>query len=439
MLFDDSYYVSKIILALGRTFNIKAVEETVKEVIRRAKIDLCRLKTTTEENLASHNLVVLEACLRALTGLYETMKLVMKQFEVVSEVGKENLKKVRKMKVEYGEKLGPLLDKIEEFVGKIRVYAVYQRSMDVRLCVFGFYVMKQFTVYPFLRAFFNVLKTIDRQIQDYCPEEAIWCIKNFREYLETRIFTHKNIDYWEILDTKSPKTKAIYDLLWEFLGSEFTLLNQEFQNEVKMIIWIFFRKIELSNWPKDELWENLSKDSITLKKLMGIASETSYHAYFAKKQSTPTNPSPTSKPPSPSKDLKNLLDTMSWKDYCHKIIEKIESLEISEYFQHPLTKEDLGDFWDQYRWIITKPIDLSSIKSLLNEGDYTSVSMFAHDMRRMFNNCRKLYSKDMDVYQNAEQLEQMFEEMIQPVQETFGANKVLKEANIKLTVGGFDI
>lgn len=55
----------------------------------------------------------------------------------------------------------------------------------------------------------------------------------------------------------SVKTKAVYDILWDMATLEFSLTHDEFQNNIKAIMWIFFRKIGLESCKLDRNWRDM--------------------------------------------------------------------------------------------------------------------------------------------------------------------------------------
>lgn len=53
------------------------------------------------------------------------------------------------------------------------------------------------------------------------------------------------MDYTEIWNLDSEKTKAIYSTLWEIMGLDFTMHNTEFRMQISSILWMFFRNVGL--------------------------------------------------------------------------------------------------------------------------------------------------------------------------------------------------
>lgn len=130
---------------------------------------------------------------------------------------------------------------------------------------------------------------------------------------------------------------------------------------------------------------------------------------------------------------------MDWKDCCLKVLDRIEEYDESEDFKKPVTKEDLGEFWEDYRAIITYPIDLTSIRAKIYDGDYAGVGNFEFDMRKVFDNCKKFNDPSSQIYENANTLEEIFNKLFKPIKKKFGESKKLKEAGIKISVGGIGI
>lgn len=130
---------------------------------------------------------------------------------------------------------------------------------------------------------------------------------------------------------------------------------------------------------------------------------------------------------------------MDWKDCCLKVLDRIEEYEEADDFRKPLTKEELGEFWDEYRAIISYPIDLTSIRAKIYEGEFAGVGNFEFDMRKVFDNCKKFNDPNSGIYENANMLEEVFNKLFRPVKKRFGENKKLKEAGINLSIGGIGI
>eukprot|EP00345_Euplotes_harpa_P007530 CAMPEP_0168330718 /NCGR_PEP_ID=MMETSP0213-20121227/7905_1 /TAXON_ID=151035 /ORGANISM="Euplotes harpa, Strain FSP1.4" /LENGTH=294 /DNA_ID=CAMNT_0008334357 /DNA_START=2692 /DNA_END=3573 /DNA_ORIENTATION=- len=129
-------------------------------------------------------------------------------------------------------------------------------------------------------------------------------------------------------------------------------------------------------------------------------------------------------------------DNMDWKDCCLRIIDKIEEFDESEDFKLPVTKEDYGEYWEEYKAIITYPIDLASIRAKIYEGEYVGVGNFEFDMRKVFDNCKKFNEPGSTIYENAVMLEDVFSKIFKPIKKKFGESKKLKEAGISITMGG---
>ena len=130
---------------------------------------------------------------------------------------------------------------------------------------------------------------------------------------------------------------------------------------------------------------------------------------------------------------------MDWKDCCLTVIDRIEELEEADDFKRPVTKEDLGEFWDEYKATITYPVDLTSVRAKIYEGEYAGVGNFEFDMRKLFDNCKKFNDPNSGIYENAIVLEDLFQKLFRPVNKTFGENKKLKDAGIKISIGGIGI
>ena len=74
-LFDDSHYIANILKSLGNVLNTKMPSETLNEVIRQAKVQLTFSMSKNKSMIGSHNFIILKACVRSLTKLYENMRI----------------------------------------------------------------------------------------------------------------------------------------------------------------------------------------------------------------------------------------------------------------------------------------------------------------------------------------------------------------------------
>lgn len=132
------------------------------------------------------------------------------------------------------------------------------------------------------------------------------------------------------------------------------------------------------------------------------------------------------------------IEKLDWKDLCLKIIDKIEEYEESEDFKRPVTEQELGELWPEYQRIISYPIDLTSIRAKMYEGEYVGVGNFEYDFRQIFANCKKFNEEGSGIVENSNFLEEKFDRMFKPVKKRFGEIKKFMDANIRITMDGFN-
>ena len=92
--------------------------------------------------------------------------------------------------------------------------------------------------------------------------------------------------------------------------------------------------------------------------------------------------------------------------FCQSILKELLSQKHSDYawpFYHPVDVRDLG--LDDYFDIIKHPIDLSTIKSKLDDRQYKNVLEFSADLRLMFTNCYRYNAADHDVHKFGKKLQ----------------------------------
>jgi hypothetical protein len=133
------------------------------------------------------------------------------------------------------------------------------------------------------------------------------------------------------------------------------------------------------------------------------------------------------------------IENSDWKDACLKVLDRIEEYEEADDFKLPVTKEDLGEFWDDYQKLINYPIDLASIRAKIFEGEYAGVGNFEFDMRKIYDNCKKFNDPHSGIYENSNMLENIFTKLFKPVKKMFGEGLKLNEAGIRISVGGIGI
>jgi hypothetical protein len=133
------------------------------------------------------------------------------------------------------------------------------------------------------------------------------------------------------------------------------------------------------------------------------------------------------------------FDNLDWKECCLRVIDKIEEMEESEDFKRPVTKEDLGEFWGEYQKVITYPVDLTSIRAKIYEGEYAGVGNFEFDMVKIFDNCKLFNDPNSQIYECATIIEDKFHKLFKPIKKKFGENKKLQDAGIRISIGGIGI
>lgn len=93
---------------------------------------------------------------------------------------------------------------------------------------------------------------------------------------------------------------------------------------------------------------------------------------------------------------------------CAVVLARLMKHKHGWVFNVPVDASALG--LHDYHTIITKPMDLGTVKSRLAAGHYKSPREFATEVRLTFQNAMKYNPKGQDVYFMAEQLLNMFEE-----------------------------
>ncbi|PWZ10528.1 hypothetical protein Zm00014a_022940 [Zea mays] len=93
---------------------------------------------------------------------------------------------------------------------------------------------------------------------------------------------------------------------------------------------------------------------------------------------------------------------------CSALLQRLMKHKHSWVFNTPVDASALG--LHDYHTIITKPMDLGTVKSKLAAGQYRSPREFAGDVRLTFRNAMTYNPKGQDVHFMAEQLLNMFEE-----------------------------
>ncbi|KFK41753.1 hypothetical protein AALP_AA2G167800 [Arabis alpina] len=107
---------------------------------------------------------------------------------------------------------------------------------------------------------------------------------------------------------------------------------------------------------------------------------------------------------------------------CNNLLTKLMKHKFGWIFNVPVDAKGLS--LHDYHTIITKPMDLGTVKSKLSKSLYKSPLDFAEDVRLTFNNAMLYNPKDHDVYRMAESLLKMFEEKWTPLETQYeGLNR----------------
>ncbi|KAK2720517.1 bromodomain-containing protein 3-like [Artemia franciscana] len=96
--------------------------------------------------------------------------------------------------------------------------------------------------------------------------------------------------------------------------------------------------------------------------------------------------------------------------YCSEILKELFSKKHAQYawpFYKPVDADLLG--LSDYHQIIKKPMDLGTVKTNLDRGEYKSAAEFAADVRLVFSNCYRYNPPEHDVVTMARKLQEVFE------------------------------
>ena len=92
---------------------------------------------------------------------------------------------------------------------------------------------------------------------------------------------------------------------------------------------------------------------------------------------------------------------------CYEILRFLQTREDSQPFLEPVDWQAYG--LTDYPEIIQHPMDLSTIHTKLEAGQYAHPLAFAADVRLVFENCAKYNRPDSDLYMTADKLSKLFE------------------------------
>lgn len=96
--------------------------------------------------------------------------------------------------------------------------------------------------------------------------------------------------------------------------------------------------------------------------------------------------------------------------FCKEVIKELFSKKNYAFawpFLQPVDPVAMG--LHDYNRIIKKPMDLGTVKTKLDRGEYKNGAAFAADVRLMLNNCFTYNPQGQDVYQMGKQVEKVFE------------------------------
>ena len=164
LLFDDSYYISNVILALGNVINMKGLSEAIHEIIRQAKVDLARSTNLMENVMGSYNNSVLKSWIISLTNMYDNLKLLQTQLFKKHEQRMKpdnkdiDLKKTNSQKqmnkvqieIDARKKIQKQLPIIEQFLDSVPSFSIYNNLIDFQILFFRYQLIKIFSEHKFM-------------------------------------------------------------------------------------------------------------------------------------------------------------------------------------------------------------------------------------------------------------------------------------------------
>ncbi|KAI1321818.1 hypothetical protein EDD11_000094 [Mortierella claussenii] len=114
---------------------------------------------------------------------------------------------------------------------------------------------------------------------------------------------------------------------------------------------------------------------------------------------------------------------------CRKIWRKMFNHKSSAHFRMPV--DPIAENIPHYPTIVDRPMDLSTIKTKLDQGEYGSLYDFEDDVRLMLNNCFKFNPIGTYVYQEGQQLESVLDGELEALEKMKGGSKAT-EMNITI-------
>mmetsp|Transcript_20434 Transcript_20434/g.18049 ORF Transcript_20434/g.18049 Transcript_20434/m.18049 type:complete len:208 (+) Transcript_20434:157-780(+) len=104
---------------------------------------------------------------------------------------------------------------------------------------------------------------------------------------------------------------------------------------------------------------------------------------------------------------------------CLKLLDELTRHDDAEAFLQPVDWEALK--LPDYPVIIKKPMDLGTIRSNIENGEYDDAYDFAEDVRLVWKNAKLYNTPGSPIYVNAESLSQLFERKFPKIKKQFSA------------------
>ncbi|RYH29039.1 hypothetical protein EON65_09880 [archaeon] len=101
------------------------------------------------------------------------------------------------------------------------------------------------------------------------------------------------------------------------------------------------------------------------------------------------------------------MTKQDWKIDVAKLCQRMAGRKDAEFFKEPVDWESLGLL--DYPTIISKPMDLKTLRQNLDKGIYSRPGEFAADMRLIFSNAMTYNIPGSRVYNHAKSLGDFFE------------------------------
>ncbi|EAY14584.1 Bromodomain containing protein [Trichomonas vaginalis G3] len=95
---------------------------------------------------------------------------------------------------------------------------------------------------------------------------------------------------------------------------------------------------------------------------------------------------------------------------CIEVLEKIKERPTSKWFMDPVDPNK--DHCPDYFQLITRPSDLSTVQSKLENGEYKTVAQFKEDLSLIWSNCLKYWSEESLISTLAIDLKQYSERLL---------------------------